>query len=67
MPRCWRLGAYLVVIAAVFALLPGINEVPTNFPAVTLWNFRIASLGIQTVLWGSIGIMFGYIGARRAR
>jgi hypothetical protein len=60
-------GAYLVVIAAVFALLPGINEVPTNFPAVTLWNFRIASLGIQTVLWGSIGILFGYIGARSAR
>jgi hypothetical protein len=61
------LGAYLVVIAVVFALLPGINEVPATFPAVTLWNFRIASLGIQTVLWGSIGIMFGYVGARSLR
>jgi hypothetical protein len=60
-------GVYLVVIAAVFALLPGINEVPATFPAVTLWNFRIASLGIQAVLWGSIGILFGYIGARGAR
>ncbi len=57
------LGAYLVVIAAAFTLLPGINEVPATFPAVTLWNFRIASLGIQTVLWGSIGVMFGYVGA----
>lgn len=57
------LGAYLVVIAAAFTLLPGINEVPVTFPAETLWNFRIASLGIQTVLWGSIGVMFGYVGA----
>jgi hypothetical protein len=53
-------AAYLVVIAAVFVLLPGINEVPATFPAVTLWDFRLASLGIQTVLWGSIGVMFGY-------
>ncbi len=36
------LGAYLVVLAVVFLLLPGINEVPSNFPAVTLWDFRIA-------------------------
>jgi|HubBroStandDraft_5_1064220.scaffolds.fasta_scaffold272860_2 hypothetical protein len=53
-------AAYLIVIAAVFVLLPGINEVPATFPAVTLWDFRLASLGIQTVLWGSIGVMFGY-------
>jgi hypothetical protein len=53
--------AYLVVISAVFFVLPGINEVPSNFPAVTLWDFRLASLGIQTVLWGSIGVMFGYL------
>jgi len=61
------LGVYLVVMAAVFALLPGINEVPPTFPAVTLWDYRIASLGIQTVLWGSIGVLFGYVGAQRRR
>lgn len=59
------LGAYLVVIAAAFVLLPGINEVPATFPAVTLWNFRLASLGIQSVLWGSIAVMFGYAGAQQ--
>ncbi len=58
------LAAYLIVIAAFFIILPGINEVPAAFPAVTLWNFRLASLGIQTILWGSIGVMFGYAGAR---
>ncbi len=61
------IGAYLVVITAVYALLPGINEVPATFPATTLWDFRIASLGIQTVLWGSIGVLFGLIGARTSR
>jgi hypothetical protein len=57
------LGAYLVVIAAAFVALPGINEVPATFPAVTLWDFRIASIGIQTVLWGSLGVLFGYVAA----
>jgi Probable cobalt transporter subunit (CbtA) len=55
-------AAYLVVLGAVFLALPNINEVPASFPAATLWDFRLASLGIQTVLWGSLGIMFGYAG-----
>ncbi len=54
-------AAYLVVIGVVFIILPGVNEVPPSFPAVTLWDFRLASLGIQTILWGAIGAMFGCI------
>jgi predicted cobalt transporter CbtA len=54
-------GVYLVVICVFFTLLPNINEVPEDFPAVTLWQFRMASLGIQTILWGSIGLMFGWL------
>lgn len=57
------IGVYLVVIGFFFFLLPGINEVPTAFPAVTLYNFRLASLSIQVVLWGAVGVMFGYAGA----
>jgi hypothetical protein len=57
------IGAYLVVISFFFVALPGINEVPAAFPAVTLWNFRLASLSIQIILWGSVGVMFGYAGA----
>jgi hypothetical protein len=53
---------YLIAIALAFLVLPPINEVPAAFPAVTLWSFRLASLGIQTVLWMSIGILFGYLG-----
>jgi Probable cobalt transporter subunit (CbtA) len=61
------LGAYLVVIAIAYSALPGIDEVPKTFPAVTLWNFRVASFGIQTILWGSLGVIFGYVGARTTR
>jgi hypothetical protein len=52
---------YIVVLFVIFAVLPSINEVPSDFPAVTMWDFRIASLGIQTVLWGTTAILFGYL------
>jgi hypothetical protein len=60
-------AAYLAVIGTTFLLLPGVNEVPAAFPAVTLWQFRLASFGIQAVLWGSIGVMFGYVAESRLR
>ncbi len=53
--------AYLVVICFFLLVLPSINEVPENFPAVTLYEFRIFSLGTQTILWVSIGLMFGWL------
>lgn len=58
--------AYLVVICIFFAVLPGINEVPQDFPAVPLWQFRMASLATQIILWGSTGLMFGWLVEHRA-
>ena len=52
-------GAYLVLIVLGQLALPMINEVPADYPAVVLWQFRIASLGTQLVLWGAIGLTFG--------
>jgi len=52
---------YIVVIAIIYLILPTINEVPEDFPATTLWQFRIASLGIQCVLWWGVGLMFGWL------
>ena len=52
---------YVLVLAFFFEVLPGINEVPANFPAVTLWSFRVASIGLQMVLWGGVGLIFGTI------
>jgi hypothetical protein len=49
----------LVVIAQL--LLPTINEVPDQFPAVVLWRFRIASIGLEAILWATIGLVFGIL------
>jgi predicted cobalt transporter CbtA len=49
----------IIVIAQV--VLPDINEVPADFPAVVLWRFRMASLGMQSVTWGSLGLIFGVL------
>ena len=52
-------AVYLVVIVIAFAVLPNINEVPTVFPAALLWQFRISSLGMQLILWTTLGVLFG--------
>jgi predicted cobalt transporter CbtA len=50
--------AYVVAVSVAGALLPAFHEVPADFPAQTLWEFRLASLGTQAVLWAAIGIAF---------
>jgi Probable cobalt transporter subunit (CbtA) len=52
---------FIVAIAVAQILLPVINEVPDAFPAVVLWRFRIASLGIEAILWTTIGLVFGVL------
>ena len=52
---------YLVIVSVAAYLFPTINEVPENFSAVLLWKFRTASLGIQIVLWASLGLIFGKV------
>ena len=59
--------AFVVMICIAQAVLPSINEVPGAFPAATLWQFRVASLGIQAVLWGVIGLLFGALTERSLR
>jgi hypothetical protein len=52
-------AAFIVIVAIIQLALPAINEVPENFSAVVLWRFRIAALGIQLILWTTIGLLFG--------
>lgn len=56
--------AYVVFIAIVQGLLPAINEVPENFSAMNLYNFRLATLGIQFTIWTVISLLFGYLAER---
>lgn len=70
--RRWRastatllgVAAYVVAVVAAGIALPGVHEVPTAFPAETLWRFREASVGMQLVMWATIGLVFS-VGAER--
>jgi predicted cobalt transporter CbtA len=55
---------FVAIIALALFFLPAINEVPGDFPAATLWNFRIAALGIQLVMWSVLGLGFGLLAER---
>jgi predicted cobalt transporter CbtA len=59
------LGAFVAVVAVAYVAMPGVNEVPTQFPAVTLWRFRVAALGTQLVIWAGLGLIFGGLSDRR--
>jgi predicted cobalt transporter CbtA len=52
-------ATYIVLIVLVQAMLPAVDEVPPDFPAALLWQYRVSALGIQAVLWSVIGIAFG--------
>lgn len=58
-------AAYVAVIQAAMLVLPPVNEVPAGFPATTLWDFRLASLGVEAVLWTTLGLAFGALADRQ--
>jgi len=53
-----RTGITIVAVIVAACVLPGINEVPEAFPAVVLWQFRMASFGMQLLMWATIGLLF---------
>jgi predicted cobalt transporter CbtA len=53
-------AAVFLVAVVIFALvMPPLDEVPEGFPAVVLWQFRMASLGAQAIMWTVLGLGFG--------
>ncbi len=52
-------AVYLVAVVIFAIAMPPLNEVPEGFPAVVLWQFRIASLGAQAIMWTVLGLGFG--------
>lgn len=54
-------GGYVTVMAVAGALLPAVDEVPGGFPGSLLWDFRLASLGTQVVLWAALGLGFAVL------
>jgi hypothetical protein len=58
-------AAYLIVVTAGMLILPPVNEVPADFSATTLWSFRLASLGLEVVLWTTLGLAFGFFAEKQ--
>jgi predicted cobalt transporter CbtA len=59
-------ACYIVLVGVAALLLPAVNEVPDQFPAAVLWNFRIASIGAQLIMWATLGLLFGALSQRAA-
>lgn len=51
-------GAYIAIVVVAGLAMPAVQEVPRAFPATTLWQFRQASVGMNAVLWATIGLLF---------
>ncbi|MEV0777895.1 CbtA family protein [Streptomyces sp. NPDC050428] len=61
-------GGYVVVMAVACLLLPANTDaVKETFPAALLWEFRLASLGVQALLWTAFGLIFGAFAERVLR
>jgi predicted cobalt transporter CbtA len=60
-----RACLFLVLVTTGLQMLPTINEVPVDFPASLLWNFRIAALGLQALIWASLGLVFGWLAEKQ--
>ncbi|MBO0680777.1 CbtA family protein [Mycolicibacterium sp. S2-37] len=69
-------GAYVVAVAVLMLVLPGIHETPgplvddagvivyEGFPADVLYDFRLYSLGMQVVMWAAIAGVFAPLASR---
>jgi predicted cobalt transporter CbtA len=57
-------ACYVAIVGVAGIGLPTINEIPDGFPAAVLWDFRVASLGMQAVMWATIGLLFGWLTER---
>ncbi|KFF98248.1 membrane protein [Streptomyces scabiei] len=56
--------AFAAVTAVAMAVLPSGENTPKGFPATDLWEFRLASIGVQAVLWTAFGLLFGFLAER---
>jgi predicted cobalt transporter CbtA len=56
--------SFLAIVVVAALALPAVSETPADFPATTLWSFRVASLGMQALLWLTIGLVFAPLAQR---
>jgi hypothetical protein len=59
------IAIYVVLMALALFALPPIDEVPVGFSAALLWKFRVTAIGIQAVIWTTLGLGFGALAERQ--
>ncbi|WP_030963068.1 CbtA family protein [Streptomyces sp. NRRL S-378] len=58
-------GGFIAATALAFVFLPDNSDaVQPGFPAALLWEFRMASLAVQLVLWAVFAVVFGVLAQR---
>ncbi|MFE1146992.1 CbtA family protein [Streptomyces albidoflavus] len=57
-------AAFLLAVTLAYVFLPSYNEVGSDFPGQLLWQFRLATLAVQAVLWAVFGLVFGVLAER---
>ncbi|MGW2053492.1 CbtA family protein [Streptomyces sp. NPDC001840] len=58
-------AGYVAAVAVACLVLPANSDaVRETFPAALLWEFRLASLGVQALLWTAFGLIFGALAER---
>ncbi|MEU6312847.1 CbtA family protein [Streptomyces sp. NPDC047014] len=58
-------AGFVVATGLAFAVLPANDDaVKPEFPAALLWEFRVASLAVQLVLWVVFAVVFGVLAQR---
>ncbi|MEV7175300.1 CbtA family protein [Kitasatospora sp. NPDC093679] len=57
-------ACFAVAVGLAYAFLPAVNEVPEDFSATLLWQFRVAALAVQLTLWTSFALVFGHLAER---
>ncbi|MFI9001367.1 CbtA family protein [Streptomyces sp. NPDC053541] len=58
-------AGFAAAVAIACAVLPANGDaVKADFPAAVLWDFRLATLGIQAGLWVVFGLAFGLLAER---
>ncbi|MGW7333880.1 CbtA family protein [Streptomyces sp. NPDC054840] len=58
-------AGFIGATALAFVFLPDNSDaVQPGFPAALLWEFRVASLAVQLVLWAVFAVVFGVLAQR---
>ncbi|MFG2616473.1 CbtA family protein [Streptomyces sp. NPDC048507] len=58
-------AGFVVATALAFLVLPdNADAVKPEFPAALLWDFRVASISVQIVLWTVFAVVFGVLAQR---